>query len=184
MPMKAGKLRKKLFLLQRSASVDTYGAETEIYTSLGRFWGSVEPLSTKEKFNAGTTIGEETHRVRIRYRDNVVGSFRVLFENEFDTLNGAINDSTTTVEVSSGVKIGDQGDYYARIEEEVVQVTAGQGTTTLTVGRDKFSTGAATHATTTKMFKLTPMDIVGPPINHRERNESLEFMCVESTSSF
>jgi FtsP/CotA-like multicopper oxidase with cupredoxin domain len=52
--------------------------------------------------------------------------------------------TTTTVTSASGFPAA--GNYYIRIDNEVMQVTAGQGTTTWTVARAQLGTAAATHA--------------------------------------
>ena len=51
-----------------------------------------------------------------------------------------------TITVASATGFPASGSYYIRIDNEVMQVTAGQGTTTWTVSRGLLGTGAATHA--------------------------------------
>ena len=45
------------------------------------------------------------------------------------TLNGAINNSTTTVVVASATGWPSSGQYLVQIDNEIMRVTAGQGTT-------------------------------------------------------
>jgi hypothetical protein len=52
----------------------------------------------------------------------------------------------TTITVASAAGFPTTGAYYIRIDNEVMQVTAGQGTTTWTVARGQLGTAAATHA--------------------------------------
>jgi FtsP/CotA-like multicopper oxidase with cupredoxin domain len=52
----------------------------------------------------------------------------------------------TTVTVASAAGFPASGSYYVRIDNEVLQVTGGQGTTTWTVARGQLGTTAATHA--------------------------------------
>jgi hypothetical protein len=52
-----------------------------------------------------------------------------------------------TITVASAAGFPTSGSYYIRIENEVLQVTGGQGTTTWTVGRGQLGTSATTHAT-------------------------------------
>ena len=52
----------------------------------------------------------------------------------------------TTVTVASATGFPASGSYYVRIDDEVLQVTGGQGTTTWTASRGQLGTTAATHA--------------------------------------
>jgi FtsP/CotA-like multicopper oxidase with cupredoxin domain len=52
----------------------------------------------------------------------------------------------TTITVASAAGFPATGSYYIRIDNEVLQVTGGQGTTTWTVLRGQLGTGAASHA--------------------------------------
>ena len=70
------------------------------------------------------------------------------------TLNGAITNSATSMVVTAATQFPGSGNYYAVLEagtanEEVVQVTAGQGTTTWTIVRNCLGTTgpAGGHAT-------------------------------------
>jgi hypothetical protein len=54
--------------------------------------------------------------------------------------------TSITVASASGFPPAGGGNYYVRIDNEVLQVTAGQGTTTWTVARGQLGTTAATHA--------------------------------------
>jgi FtsP/CotA-like multicopper oxidase with cupredoxin domain len=52
----------------------------------------------------------------------------------------------TSITVASATGFPSSGSYYIRIDNEVLQVTGGQGTTTWTVARGQLGTAAATHA--------------------------------------
>jgi len=52
----------------------------------------------------------------------------------------------TSITIASAAGFPTSGAYYVRIDNEVLQVTAGQGTTTWTVARGQLGTAAATHA--------------------------------------
>ncbi|HEV8173989.1 MAG TPA: hypothetical protein VGP91_10120, partial [Actinoplanes sp.] len=57
----------------------------------------------------------------------------------------ATNASQTSITVASAAGFPTSGAYYIRIDSEVLQVTAGQGSTTWTVARGQLGTAAATH---------------------------------------
>jgi FtsP/CotA-like multicopper oxidase with cupredoxin domain len=53
----------------------------------------------------------------------------------------------TSITVASAAGFPTSGNYYVRIDNEVLQVTGGQGTTTWTVARGQLGTAAASHLT-------------------------------------
>ncbi len=53
---------------------------------------------------------------------------------------------TVTLTVGAGANLPTSGNFYAQIENEVVLVTGGQNTQTLTVSRSQFGSATATHA--------------------------------------
>jgi hypothetical protein len=61
------------------------------------------------------------------------------------TRTSATTVGQTTVTVASAAGFPTSGNFYVRIDNEVLQVTAGQGTTTWTVARGQLGTTAATH---------------------------------------
>src|SRR5262249_14701236 len=62
------------------------------------------------------------------------------------TTTAARNAGQTTLPVASAAGFPASGNYYIRIDNEVLQVTGGQGTTTWTVARGQLGTAAASHA--------------------------------------
>jgi hypothetical protein len=62
------------------------------------------------------------------------------------TRTSATTAGQTSVTVASASGFPAAGSYYVRIDNEVMQVTGGQGTTTWTVARGQLGTTAATHA--------------------------------------
>lgn len=70
-----------------------------------------------------------------------------VFENGLTTLSAAISTTgETSMTVTSAAQFPGSGNYYVQIDSEVVQVTAGQGTTTWTITRGALGTTAATHS--------------------------------------
>jgi len=85
------------------------------------------------------------------------GSVSALAVGGTDTSYYQVNPRTTTrptattaaqpsITVASAAGFPTSGNYYIRIDNEVMQVTAGQGTTTWAVSRGLLGTSAATHA--------------------------------------
>jgi hypothetical protein len=63
------------------------------------------------------------------------------------TRTSATTATQTSVTVASAAGFPSSGTFYARIDNEVLAVTGGQGTTTWTVARGQLGSAAATHAT-------------------------------------
>jgi hypothetical protein len=60
----------------------------------------------------------------------------------------------TTITVASAAGFPTSGSYYVRIDNEVLRVTGGQGTTTWTVSRGQLGTAAAAHAASATVTAL------------------------------
>lgn len=70
------------------------------------------------------------------------------FANDFATqLDGAIDDSVTSIDVDAAAPSAlESGNFRIRIDDEILNVTAGQDTTTWTVARGAEGTAAASHS--------------------------------------
>ena len=68
--MKAGALRHLLTLQSSSTSTSRSGEATISYTTEGKAWGSVEPLSGRELEWARQSVANVSHRIRLRYNPN------------------------------------------------------------------------------------------------------------------
>ena len=77
--MKIGKLRQRITIQQLSTNTDSFGQGEKGWTHFATCWAAVEPLSGKEFWNAQTIAAEITTRVKIRYREGVKPTMRILF---------------------------------------------------------------------------------------------------------
>lgn len=75
-----------------------------------------------------------------------VGLFDTSVAAPQTTLNGAINNLVTSLVVASAAGFPGSGTYYIQIDNEVMAVTGGQGTTTWTVTRGARGSTAASHS--------------------------------------
>lgn len=97
---------------------------------------------------------DDTYQVQGTLTCNLVGGLAITEAGLFDTtafpaqttLNGAITTGTTSVSVTSASGFPGSGTYYCQVGQEVVAITAGQGTTTWTVTRAQNGTTAVNHA--------------------------------------
>ena len=76
--MQAGKLRHLLTLQQATDVLNARGEAIPGWANVTDLWGSIEPLSGREGFQAQQMYASATHRVRIRYRAGVVPKMRFL----------------------------------------------------------------------------------------------------------
>ncbi len=72
-----GWLRHRVSLEQRSAAADGAGGEAVTWTKRADLWARVEPVSADERPVAGHVAGIVTHRITLRWRDDVTGLMRV-----------------------------------------------------------------------------------------------------------
>ena len=69
--MKAGALRERITIEDKTVTQDGYGAEVITWSSVGTFWGAVEPLAGREFLEGRQLIAEVTTRIRLRYQPDV-----------------------------------------------------------------------------------------------------------------
>lgn len=68
--MKAGALRHLLTLQESSVATSSSGESSISYTTVGKAWGSVEPLSGRELEWAKQSVANVSHKIRLRYNPN------------------------------------------------------------------------------------------------------------------
>lgn len=72
----AGRLSTELILEARSSVPDGYGGFDEAWGEIAAVWARLEPVSSASPIWAGRTLDEVTHRVTIRFRDDVAAGMR------------------------------------------------------------------------------------------------------------
>lgn len=86
--MRAGLLRHRLTIQQKSVTRTGSGAETVTWADYDTLWGSIEPLSGRELEMAKQIHDEITVRIWIRYRSGVIPEMRVSWSSRtFDVLS-------------------------------------------------------------------------------------------------
>lgn len=89
--MRAGELRHRVTIQQKSVTRDSFGAETVSWTDVAVVWAAIEPLQGREFFSAQQVNAEVTTRIRIRYRSGITPAMRVLFGSRAFDIQGIIN---------------------------------------------------------------------------------------------
>jgi SPP1 family predicted phage head-tail adaptor len=76
-------LRHKITLQERKNTENEYGESTEEWIDIYTIWASVNPVVGREYFAAETVNSEVTHKIRIRYKENINPFMRVKFKERF-----------------------------------------------------------------------------------------------------
>ncbi len=77
--MRAGELRHRIKIQQKSVTRGTMGGETVTWTDVSTVWAAVEPISGREYYAAQQTQAEAQTRIRIRHLAGITTSMRVLW---------------------------------------------------------------------------------------------------------
>ena len=89
--MKIGNLNKLITLQYKTRVSDGMGGFTETYNDSDEVFAAIWPKSAKDAVNADQTIMTATHRIRIRYRSTMRGSWRIKFGNRYFAVTGIVN---------------------------------------------------------------------------------------------
>jgi SPP1 family predicted phage head-tail adaptor len=83
--MRAGKMDRRVTIQSNTTSRNSYGEETDSWSTLATVWAEVRHLRGDEKFLAKAVTTEKVITVRIRYRSDVTTQNRLVWEsNNYD----------------------------------------------------------------------------------------------------
>lgn len=77
--MKIGDMRHRITFQDSMKTSDDYKGHSISWTNFITVWASIEPLTGREFFAAHQIKAEVTHRVKIRYRDDITVKMRIKF---------------------------------------------------------------------------------------------------------
>lgn len=137
-----------------TTAVDARAGMSETWAQFAALAASVNPLSGTEKFINQGLRGEVTAEIILPYQAGVNEKMRVLTPREDTTAAAAINDSQTSITVASAAGFPTGQDYRIRIDDELMEITAGHGTATWTVTRGVDGTTAAPHSSGAKIERM------------------------------
>lgn len=90
--MNPGKLRHRITIQEYIKTRNEYNEIIEDWRDFAKVWASVEPISGKEYWAKHQVQAEITHRIRIRYREGIKPTMRVLFnKNRVFEIESVIN---------------------------------------------------------------------------------------------
>lgn len=82
MTQRAGELCHRVTIQHKTTTYDEYNYETEAWTDFKKLWGKLEFFSVKDSINAKAAGSETTARLKLRKRDDIDSSMRVLFDSQ------------------------------------------------------------------------------------------------------
>lgn len=77
--MRAGPLRHRVTIQNKSVVQNTYGEEVITWTDFAAVWAAVEPLRGREFLEGKQITAEVSTRIRIRHRDGILPEMQVVF---------------------------------------------------------------------------------------------------------
>lgn len=77
--MRAGQLRKRIRLQQRSSAQDSSGEQVHVWSDVATVWAEISPVTGRELQAAGAVQQEASHTVTMRYRAGLDASMRILY---------------------------------------------------------------------------------------------------------
>lgn len=82
MSQRAGELCHRVTIQHKTTVYDEYNYETEAWTEYKKLWSKVTFLSVKDGLTAKAAGSETTARLKLRKRDDIDSSMRVLFDGQ------------------------------------------------------------------------------------------------------
>ena len=76
--MQAGKLRHRVQIQAPTDVRDDHGGNTRTWTTIATVWGSVEPLSGRELFEAQQVHARAAVRIRVRHYEGLTTKHRLV----------------------------------------------------------------------------------------------------------
>lgn len=147
--MQAGNRNRLLYLQTPTRTVNsTTGAPSLSWSNVGSVWAKVTPKSGQERAQFGQPSAVISHDVETLFRNDITPGRRFLIASQSDALNGAIDDSTTSVVVDDGTIFEiDQArrERVLKVGSELMTIDS-ISSNTLTVTRGAFGTSAAAHS--------------------------------------
>lgn len=90
--MRAGELRHRVTIQQKTITQDTYGAEVETWAAVTTVWAKIEDLSGREYFAAQQVpTAQVSTRVTIRWRADVKPEMRALANGRVLDIKAALD---------------------------------------------------------------------------------------------
>ena len=97
--MRAGKLRHRITIQDKTVSQNDYGEEIITWTDVDTLWGSVEPLRGREYIQARQEQAAVTTRIRCRHRSSITPSMRAVHDGRNYEILSVINPAERNIQM-------------------------------------------------------------------------------------
>jgi len=109
--MRAGELRRRVTIQQRTTTLDTYGGQSTAWTDFAKNVPcSISPLNGRELMAAQAVNSEVSHTISMRYLAGLTAAMRILYGTRVFNIQGVINvderNREMTVLASEGLNDG------------------------------------------------------------------------------
>lgn len=88
----AGEFRHPIIIQRLIGIQDSYGQETEKWIDVYSVHANINPIAGREFFAAERNNSEVSHKIRIRFLENITPSMRVAYQNRVFTITSVINE--------------------------------------------------------------------------------------------
>ena len=89
--MRAGRLRHRLAVQALAETRDADGGISTGWATSTTVWGSIEPLSGREFFEADASGSDVTHKIRVRQPLAATRKHRILFKSRTFAIESVLN---------------------------------------------------------------------------------------------
>jgi SPP1 family predicted phage head-tail adaptor len=89
--MNPGELRHRITIQKLVNTQDTFGQPVEQWSNVVTVWASVNPIVGKEFFAAETVNSEVSHKIRIRYKQDITPDMRIKFKDRYFSIQSVID---------------------------------------------------------------------------------------------
>lgn len=91
--MQPGRLRQQVAIQARTRTSDGQGGATDSWVTLtaGTVWAAIEPASGAEVFAAHQLQQRVTHKVTLRYREEITTAHRLLYGSRVLNIRSVLN---------------------------------------------------------------------------------------------
>ncbi len=89
--MRAGRLRHRVTIQEKTVTQDTFGAEVITWSDVITLWAGVEPLRGREFDELRRTGAEVTTRIVTRYKSGVLPEMRATYNSHTYDILSVIN---------------------------------------------------------------------------------------------
>ena len=164
-------MRKAIIEQPSTATRGSGGSVREAWTARTTAFVEIEPLRGNELFNAQQKYGKVTARAKLYHHFGIGPDMRILYPREVGNLSSAVTDAAfTDIEVTTGLNFPPRGDFFIKIEDELMNVTqtSGSASTAWTVERAQDGTAASTHDAATLVQRMVVYDVISPVENQYE----------------